>query len=212
MIWVFVPTHDAGTVARVRAADVWRDVGWRRVWARRDHQALFYTAVVILCGIWVQLWYDNNISRRYALPIVLMAVAVGRTGAVGVDGLAPAGRSGGSAGKPKASARWPLRRRSWSWPPDWPGVASTDEPRRMAADVGRWVRQDFSTPTLLLGPPFMSAIVRYYAQNSSYMTLPAEADDASVLAMVAQTRADVVILWPSKRFNPERLRGARSSA
>ncbi len=47
--------------------------GWRRVWARRDHQALFCTAVVIMCGIWVQLWYDKTICPRYALPIVLMA-------------------------------------------------------------------------------------------------------------------------------------------
>ena len=170
---------------------------------------------MILCGIWVQLWFDNNISRRYPLPIVLMAAPLAALGLFALtDWLQRVSQGLGWQAQSQhvlAVAATVLVLAAGLIP----GVASTDEPRRMAADVGRWVRQDFSTPTLLLGPPFMSAIVRYYSQNSSYMTLPAEANDASVLAMVAQTRADVVILWPSKRFNPsdvaaliERMKGA----
>ena len=71
MLWMFFPTMTRGLApgfALLMFGGMW---GWRRMWARRDNQALFCTAMVILCGIWVQLWFDN-FSRRYALPIVLL--------------------------------------------------------------------------------------------------------------------------------------------
>ena len=46
---------------------------WRRIWARRDNQPLFYFAVIILVGIWLDYWQTGQSSTRYPLPIALMA-------------------------------------------------------------------------------------------------------------------------------------------
>ena len=85
-------------------------------------------------------------------------------------------------------------------------MISTDEPRRMAADVGRWLRQEFSATPTVAGPPCMLRIVNYYShsKSNSYVTLPLDASDASILDLVAQSKADVVILWPTKYLSAER--------
>jgi hypothetical protein len=85
-------------------------------------------------------------------------------------------------------------------------MTSTDEPRRMAADVGHWLRHEFPTTPTVAGPPFMSRIVSYYSHSdsSSYVTLPLDASDASILDLVARNKADVVILWPTKHLSAER--------
>ena len=44
----------------------------RRIWLRRDHQALFYTSLLIVAGMWIHLWYAQISSNRYILPVVLM--------------------------------------------------------------------------------------------------------------------------------------------
>jgi hypothetical protein len=86
MIWVFIPTMARGlgpVFALLMFGGLW---GWRRLWARRDQQALFCTSVVIMCGIWVQLWFDKTICPRYALPIVLMASPFAALGFLGLAG------------------------------------------------------------------------------------------------------------------------------
>ena len=84
MIWVFIPTMTRGLApvfALLMFGGIW---GWRHVWRRRDHQTLFWTAVVIMCGIWIQLWFDRAICPRYALPIVLMASPFAALGLLGL--------------------------------------------------------------------------------------------------------------------------------
>ena len=48
---------------------VWR---WRRIWARRDQQVLFVTALAFVAGIWIHLQQNHGTSNRYFFPIVLM--------------------------------------------------------------------------------------------------------------------------------------------
>ncbi len=54
--------------------------GWRRVWARRDHQAIFCMAMAILGGIWIGLWYVHFSCTRYALSIVLLSAGFAALG------------------------------------------------------------------------------------------------------------------------------------
>jgi hypothetical protein len=178
--------------------------GWRHLWARRDHQALFYTCVVILCGIWVQLWYDKNISRRYALPIVLIASPMAALGLLALTTRLQrvAKWLGWQARSQHALALATLVGIMLSGLTH--AMTSNDDARRMAADIGCWVRQEFSAPPTIVGPRFMERIVKYYSENCSYVTLPPDANDALILSLVAQSRADVVILWPSKRLSPQR--------
>jgi hypothetical protein len=207
MVWIFIPTMTRGlspVFALLMFGGIW---GWRRVWSRRDHQPLFYTAVVIMCGIWVQLWYDRNICPRYALPIVLMAAPFAALGLLGlVSRLLLA----------VAWLRWGTRQRQAVVAAVATVVASIGlidsmtsngkyfETRQMAADLGCWVRHNYSKPPAIVGPVGITPITSFYADNAPYQPFRWEAADASILTMIDQSRAAVVLLQPAKELTDER--------
>ncbi len=206
MIWVFIPTMTRGlspVFALLMFGGIW---GWRRVWARRDHQALFCTAVVIMCGIWVQLWYDKNICPRYALPIVLMASVFAALGLLGL--LAWLLRLG-------ERRQWDGRRQramvaaavaliaAVNLGDAMTGSATYFETRQMAADVGRWVQHEFPGRPTLVGPVGITPIVSYYARSAPYEAFRLEAGEDAILAMVQRSQAGIVLLRPTKRLTAE---------
>ena len=207
MIWVFLPTMTRGlgpVFALLMFGGIW---GWRRVWARRDHQALFCTAVVVMCGIWVQLWYDRSICPRYALPIVLMASLFAALGLLGLMARLTRiadwlqwNRRGQVAVVTAAAAAVvalsPGRRHDQQ--------LTYFEMRRMAADMGRWVQREFSAPPMLVGPVGITPIASYYASSSTYQVFRWEADDAQILATVEKNKAGVVLLYPIKQLTAQR--------
>ena len=98
MIWTFIPTMTRGLAplfALLMFGGIW---GWRRIWARRDHQALFCTALVILGGIWVQLWLRQQYQPALCLADRADGLAVYRVGTMGADWLGSSGLPSGSAG------------------------------------------------------------------------------------------------------------------
>jgi len=207
MLWVFFPTMTRGlspVFALLMFGGIWR---WRRVWARRDHQPLFCTAVVIMCGIWVQLWYDRNICPRYALPIVLMASPFA---ALGLLWLVERSLWVGEW------LRWSVRRRNATAAAIAAVVAViglTDamtsngkyfETRRMAADLGCWVRNEYPTSPAIVGPAGITPIISFYANSSPYQTFRLEAGDRSILTMVKRSRAAVVLLQSARQLTDER--------
>ncbi len=58
---------------------------WRRIWARRDNQPLFYFALVIMVGIWISYWQGGLSSTRYPLTIALIAVPFAGLALLGVS-------------------------------------------------------------------------------------------------------------------------------
>ena len=241
MLWVFFPTATRGlspVFALLMFGGLW---GWRRVWARRDHQPLFYTTLLILCGIWVQLWYDKNICPRYMLPVVLMASPFAALGLLAL--IARLLRIADWLGRNKNSPRPPTNLRSV--PGEGQGVSRNKnsprplgegqgvraraivlaalaavlvagladamtgnakyfETRRMASDVGRWVRRELPAPLMLVGPVGITPIANYYACNGPCQFFRWEADDDAILSMVRQSKADVVLLRPTKQLTPQR--------
>ncbi len=209
MIWKFIPvmTRGMGPVfALLMFGGMW---SWRRLWARRDHQPLFYTAVAILCGIWVQLWYDKSICPRYALPIVLMASVFAALGLLGF--VARLGRLGQwlrlGRGAEAALLVTAVTLVGVLHAADVVvGNAQDFRTRRMAADVGRWLEREFPTTPMLVGPVGITPIVSYYAHGSPYCAFRWEADDATILSMVDESKAGIVLLRPTKQLSAERCR------
>ncbi len=206
MAWVFFPTMTRGLspiFALLMFGGIW---GWRRVWSRRDHQPLFYTAVVIMCGIWIHLWYGQNICPRYALPIVLMASPLAALGLLGL------------VARLSRVAEW-FR---WRVRPDTIAAvvfgvifaanltaAMTSNRvyfagRQTAVDVGLWVRREFPRPTVLVGPLGVTPIVGYYAAESPYRAFSCDAKDELILKMIENSRADVVLFRPAKQLTEDR--------
>jgi 4-amino-4-deoxy-L-arabinose transferase-like glycosyltransferase len=207
MIWIFIPTMTRG-LSPVFALLMFGGIGgWRRVWGRRDHQPLFYTAVVIMCGIWIQLWYDRNICPRYALPIVLMAspwAALGLLGLISrllrIAGWMRCGVRPQQAIVAAVAATVALISL---------GDAMTSngkyfETRQMAADLGCWVRNKYPQSPAIVGPVGITPIISFYARNAPYRPFRWEADDDSILSMIEQSQAGVVLLQPAKELTEAR--------
>jgi hypothetical protein len=208
MIWIFIPTMTRGLsplFAILMFGGIW---GWRRVWGRRDHQALFGAAVIVLGGVWVQLWYDRTICPRYAMPIVLMAAPFAALGLLGLaDRLVRMARQLRWERKGQivvlATAATVIVAVNL-------GVSLTSsrsyfKTRRIEVDTGRWLGREFPAPLRIVGPLGVAPVVSYYAGgDASHTTFRWDASDAAILAMVKQRKADVVILRPSRQLTPKR--------
>jgi hypothetical protein len=207
MIWVFIPTMTRGlspVFALLMFGGMW---GWRRLWARRDNQALFYTAVLVMCGIWVQLWYDKYVCPRYALPIVLMAAPLAALGMLGLLGRLQriAAWLGWNARRQRALLVGAAAAVAVVGVAD--ALTSNNKyfaMRQMAADMGRWVRREFADPPVLVGPAGIAPIASYYAQGSPYRAFRWDANDDVILAMVQQSQAGVVLLRPTNQLSDQR--------
>jgi len=206
MLFVFFPTMTRGLApefALLMFAGIWR---WRHLWARRDHQALFLTALVFMAAIWIHLWCDSMICPRYALPIVLMGSGFAALGLLGLTAWMHrriAGRVGerGSA----AAAFAPLAfvallgvlnaltsQRSY--------LAS----REAARDLGRWVQREMGSSAAILGPADLAPIAGYYAGGRAGTYRIDVGDERTILPLVQQRRPDLVMLRPTKRMDAGR--------
>ena len=207
MIWVFIPTMTRGLApifALLMFGGIW---GWRHVWRRRDQQTLFWTAVIIMCGIWIQLWFDRAICPRYALPIVLMASPFAALGLLGL--MARLVRIAqcihcGPRGQYAVMAAVAGVIVATNFVDAMTSNTKYFEARRTAEELGHWVQREFSTPPVLVGPMDITPIVSYYSHNSPYQTFRWEAGDATILRVIAENHADIVLLPPGKLLKPQR--------
>jgi hypothetical protein len=180
--------------------------GWRRVWGRQDHQALFYTGLVVLAGIWIQLWYDKILCPRYALTIVLFATVFAALGLLGL-----------TARMARLAARLRLGPRFSAVAIAMPlvvacGVGLADAMtssrpyfawRKAAVELGHWARREFSTPPSIVGPAALAPIVSYYAEASRCQVFRFDAaDPAVVVELVRQYQPDLLLVQPTRGLSP----------
>jgi len=206
MIWIYIPTMTRGlspVFALLMFGGLW---GWRRVWSRRDHQALFYTALLVMGGIWVQLWFDRTICPRYAMPIVLMASPFTALGLLGLaERVLRFGRwmQWRGAGQIAALAVAAALIAAINLGAGLTSSRDYFKTRRAEVDAGRWLGQKMPRPMRLVGPLGAAPIVGFYA-GATFATYRWDASDAIILELVRQNEADVVILRPSRQLTPQR--------
>jgi hypothetical protein len=207
MVWVFIPTMTRGLApifALLMFGGIW---GWRNTWRRSDHQTLFWTAVVIMCGIWIQLWFDRTICPRYALPIVLMAAPFAALGLLGLTArllrIAQKLR-GGLRSRYAVVAAVAAVVVAINFADAMTSNSKYFEARRTAEELGHWVARDFPASPLLVGPMDITPIVSYYSHHSPYQTYRWEAGDETIMRIVAENHAGIVLLPPGKLLKRER--------
>jgi hypothetical protein len=206
MLWKFFPAMTRGlspVYALLMFGGIWR---WRRVWVRRDHQPLFYVALVVMCGIWVQLWYDRTVCPRYALPIVLMASPFAALGLLWLINriLWVAGRLHCSDRVRNATVVTIVAIIAAGNLTDAVlGNANWLQSRRIATDLGRWVHARHSTPPKIAGPVGLTPIVCFYSQ-SPYRAFRCDASDAFILGMIQKSDASLVLLQAANPLTEDR--------
>jgi hypothetical protein len=202
-VWKFLNTMERGLTpafALLMFLGIWR---WRRVWARRDHQALFYTALALVGGICINLWWTRTPCFRYPLPIALLGSVFAALGLMAVT-------------------RWLLRiGRRRQWPARWQpllaaaplvlviGLGLVDaltrnyQPRIASARLGRWVAAERRPATVLGSPDTLLRISAHYA-GARYASFAEYETVEEIAAQARVLKPDVILLSP-RRVRPERL-------
>ena len=143
---------------------------WRRIWARRDNQPLFYFALVIMAGIWISYWQGGQTSTRYPLTIALMAAPFAGLALLGVSQWLY-----GLAHQFNRNVRW--QRAALFAPAVLIATASFPEAliassRRYNnleayASIGRWVQSVSNTEPVILGHESIAKISNYHTGINS---------------------------------------------
>lgn len=206
MIWVFIPTMTrglSGPFAILLFGGIWK---WRRVWSRRDHQALFYTSMAVVAGIWIDLWFVQVSCPRYAFSIVLMGSVFAALGLLGVTSwiVRLAGRLHAGARLVPAVAAAPLAIVALLAVVD---VRFADfDFREAEIELGDWARQEVGPSAQFAGPVGITTCVSFYA-GGRCETFPLDTDDATIAALVQHTNPDVLLLCFTRRMPPDRYDG-----
>ncbi len=203
MLCVFFPIMTRGLspcFALLMFGGLWK---WRRTWAQRDHQPLFFTAIVVLLGNWIQLWFDRQLCFRYALPIVLMASPFAALGLLGATA-----RAASLAGRlrPRGGLRWigavgpSALVAAAGVTAAWLSLEQTFAPRKAAAALGVWLRGQCPPCPTLVGPSGLTAVAGYYAQARcrTYRRDTQTGDD--VASLVERVRPDAVLVLATRHL------------
>lgn len=173
-------------------------ISWRRTWWRTDHLPMFVFALLTLAGIWIHLWHAQETSSRYALSMVILGTPFTALGFLQLTSHATALFSWFAR-----SANSPIVTRGALF-----GgfavlglvVAASENraPRRLDANLGRWLAAERGPRMLLLGSRHFP-LVAYYA-DARFEPLPINGDGPYGAKMVAAMRPDAVVL--SRRRTP----------
>lgn len=193
---IFVPTFVKGMTPAftlLMFGGLWH---WRRVWARRDHQPLFYVSLVIVVSVWIHLSIARSSCPRYVLPIALMASPF-----VALELWALTGWT------VRQFQRW-TGFAQWRWAAAVPGLLvvalglgdalGNDCTGRLGeVRLGQWLRQELGPSSSFLGVDNLTVVVAHYAQGRSQI-FPVWTDNETILRMLRQHRPDALLLRASR--------------
>jgi hypothetical protein len=172
--------------------------GWRRTWSRRDHQTLFYTALVILLAVWLHTWYAHESCIRYFLPIVLMGSPFA---ALGLLGLSRRILRLSERFRTKAVFQCILvfapvtlvALGGWSV-----AFSSHFEQRTAEVELAEWIRREYGPSAMLLGSEGITPVVAYYARVN-HVILSKEMTSSAILERVRSLKPQVIFLLATSR-------------
>jgi hypothetical protein len=197
-VTIYVPTLVKGLsplFALLMLGGMW---GWRRIWARRDHQPLFCTGLAIMSAAWIHAWCAKESCDRYFLPMVLLGLPFAALGLLGFSA-----RLLSFAEQLKSRA---ILRHAAVFAPliivatvGWCTAFSGPYERRGAeVELADWVRRQYGPSALIFGSEGVAPVIAYYAK-ANCTTLAMTMDDATVLEQVKQLKPDVILLSARRR-------------
>jgi hypothetical protein len=200
MIAIYVPVLVKGLspiFALLMLGGLWH---WRRVWARRDNQPLFYIALATMIAAWIHAWCAHESVDRYFLPIVLMSSPFAALGLLALSGrlLCLVERLNNKLVFQSMAVFAPLFVAAII---GCTVVFSIHYERRNAeAELAGQIRQQFETTPLIFGSEGVTPVVAYYAK-ANWTTLSKKMDDDAVLDNITLLQPDVILISATRRKN-----------
>lgn len=198
MVAIFVPAMVKGLspfFAIPMLIGLWR---LRRVWRRRDHQTLFYMALLVLAAAWIHAWCAHESCDRYYLPIVLMASPFAAFGLFAACRLLLLWSEHFHLGSP-------LRRLAVAVPLAIVLIGATffafrgsDHRRAAEVKLADWMRREYGPAPKLFGSEGVTPVISYYS-GGQYATLSKGMDDCEVLASARDIRPDAILILATRR-------------
>jgi hypothetical protein len=185
---------------------IWR---WRRVWKRRDHQPLFYTALIVMAAAWIHASCAEESCDRYFLPIAIMASVFAALGLLALSRrfLLFADALQFAENKRMAMIFAPAAIVLFI------SVGSaffvSYASRRAEVELAAWIHGHYVSPAMLLGSEGTTSVVAYYA-GANWDTLGRKMDQQTALETARRVHPDVILLVATHfRDGPETERLAR---
>lgn len=160
--------------------------GWFRVWRRVDYQPLFWTAVCVMAGIWVHMWYAQATSSRYWLSIVLLGCPFAALGLARVAKWIARGvqRIGPRMNYAAALLVVICGYSAYGWAD---ALSSGDDHgRRGEAALGRWLAASCDADARLLMPATMPVCRYYTAAGERVITADCHSYEIADLLVTAE--------------------------
>lgn len=193
MVWTFLDSMQRGLTPIFALLMFGAICTWRSVWARRDHQPIFWAGLAVGVGTWIHLWSTSETSSRYALSIVIMGAPFAGLGLLGLlrwaGGLAeraiPLAHTRAVVGVGLLSIIGIVGMSD--------ALTNHYDTREDRATAGRWIRQQFGPSCTITGSAVEIAMVGYYAQ-ARYRSLPPMTSGESMVELLNQNPPDAIVL------------------
>jgi 4-amino-4-deoxy-L-arabinose transferase-like glycosyltransferase len=200
LVEIFVPALVKGLAplfAVPMLIGLWK---WRRLWARRDQQPLFYTSLIVLGAAWVHAWCGRESCDRYYLPIVLMALPFAALGILAVCRKF-------LIWSESISLRKPFVRLAVAAPLVLVllgnaalALSSSDNRRHAEVELAKWVKQEYGPVPMIFGSEGITQVVAYYS-GAKHAPLMKVMDDRAVLDLTHDLKPDVILLLATRRID-----------
>jgi 4-amino-4-deoxy-L-arabinose transferase-like glycosyltransferase len=170
----------------------------RRTWARSDHQALFWTAVVVMAAAWIHAWSGRVSCDRYYLPIVLMAAPFAVLGTLAVSRRLLLWSERLHAGPRLCRLAVVAPLVIVLLGSATVALASKDNRRQAELDLAAWVRRENGPNALIFGSEGVTPVVAYHA-HARFIPLLRVFDDRAVLEVADEKKPDVIMILATRR-------------
>jgi hypothetical protein len=200
LVRIFAPTLVKGLspiFAILMLLGLWK---WRKTWARRDHQPLFYASLVLMAAAWIHAWCAHESCDRYYLPIAMMAAPYAALGLLTICRRMLYFSEKFSLGRNlcRAAVALPVAIVLLGGA----GIALGHDTRTRTAEVAlaKHLRRTHGPEPMLFGSEGVTAVVAHYC-GGRYETLAKIMNDQAAFDFVQDKKPAAILILASRRFD-----------
>ena len=177
--------------------------GWRRVFCRRDQQALFAYGLLLFFSVWVYYARYKGIDIRYFLSIVLIALPYLALGLLGVAEWIVQSARRYSLASPRRRAAVVFGLLLATAAVGMPDATLSSRPvMTQQTELGRWILRHVGPDQTVLGPSSCLELLAYHAQARAIAFPPSVRGGGEALLDVIRVNDPAIIFVWDDLYNP----------